>query len=84
MEILVFLLGLGCLVLIAWAMALVTGAVFGRQRRQPDQRHGQPSLQPTHLEEDRISQPTTFSLTSPAPESSCNEAAANLKWSLFS
>jgi hypothetical protein len=34
MEILGFLLGLGSLILVAWAIALVIDAVFGRKRRQ--------------------------------------------------
>ena len=58
MEIFGFLFGLGCLVLIAWAIALVAGAVFGRKCRQLYQRYEQPSLQPTELEERPTPQPT--------------------------
>lgn len=48
MEILVFLMGLGCLVLIIWAIALLAGAVFGRKRQQ--QNRQPPSPKPTkHL-----------------------------------
>jgi hypothetical protein len=42
MEIFAFLIGLGCLVLIVWAIALFGSLVFGRQRRQQDQCLKQP------------------------------------------
>jgi len=44
-----FLFGLGCLVVIAWAITLLGHTVFGRKRRQPDQRHEQPLPQPTQF-----------------------------------
>ncbi len=66
MEILVFLLGLGCLVLIAWAIAsstdataiaLVTDAVSGRKLQQQN-RHQEPSsLTPPEIQECNSSQP---------------------------
>ncbi len=41
-----FLFGLGCLVVIAWAIALVTNAVLGRKRRQQNRPQQPPSLAP--------------------------------------
>ena len=58
MEILVFLLGLGCLVLIAWAIALVTDAVSGRKRQQQNRPQQPPSLTPPEIQERNSSQPT--------------------------
>lgn len=54
MEILGFLFGLGCLVLIAWAMAapavlgiaILSGLVFGFKRQRQNRPPGQPSLAP--------------------------------------
>ena len=48
MEILGFLFGLGCLVLVAWAIAILGGLVFGRKRRQQNRHQQPPSL--THPE----------------------------------
>jgi restriction system protein len=53
-----FLFGLGCLVLIAWAIALLGGLIFSRQRRQPHQRQEQPSPQPTQFRERNSPQST--------------------------
>ncbi len=58
MAIFGFLFGLGCLIVIAWAITLLSHAVFGRQRGQSDQRHEQPSAQPTQFRERSSSQPT--------------------------
>ncbi|PSB27620.1 restriction endonuclease [Chlorogloea sp. CCALA 695] len=49
MEILAFLLGLGCLVLIVWAIALFGSLVFGRKRRARSRPHGQPPSPPPEL-----------------------------------
>ena len=57
MEILGFLLGLGCLVVIVWAIALVTGVVFGRQQNRPPE---QPSPKPTEFRKHRTSQAPTI------------------------
>ncbi len=46
MEILGFLLGLVCLVVIAWAIALLSHAVFGRKPRQPRRPPEQPPNTP--------------------------------------
>jgi restriction system protein len=46
MEILGFLLGLGCLVLIVWAIALFGSLVFGRKRRRQNRPHEQPPSPP--------------------------------------
>ncbi len=60
MGILGFLFGLGCLVLIAWAIAsstdataiaLVIGAVFGRKRQQQNRPQQPPSLTPPETQE---------------------------------
>ncbi len=61
-----FLFGLGCLVVIAWAIAILGGLVFGRKHRQPDQRHEQPSPMPTELEERKSPQPTITAPSTPA------------------
>ena len=49
MEILAFLIGLGCLVLIVWAIALFGSLVFGRKRRARSRPHGQPPSPPPEL-----------------------------------
>ena len=71
MEILGFLFGLGCLIVVAWAIALVAGAVFGRKHRQHRQQNrppGQPSPNPTELRERNSPQSTiTVPPTSTAP-----------------
>ncbi len=41
MEIIVFLLGLGCMVLVTWAIALLGNIVFGRKRRRRMRSHEQ-------------------------------------------
>ena len=70
MEILGFLLGLGCLVLIAWAITFVTGAVFGRKRRQQNRNQEPPSLKPLEIQKRNSSQPTiTVSHAPSAPPS---------------
>ncbi len=51
MEILGFLLGLGCLILVAWAIALFTNAVSGRKRRQQNRPQQPPSLTPPEIQE---------------------------------
>lgn len=51
MEIVSFLFGLGCLVLIAWVIALVIGAVSGRKRRQQNRHQEPPSLKPPEIQE---------------------------------
>jgi len=66
MEILVFLLGLGCLILVAWAIALVTNAVFGRKRRQQNRHQEPPSLTPPEIQERNSSQPTITASHAPS------------------
>ncbi len=66
MEILGFLLGLGCLILVAWVIALVAGAVFGRKRCQQNRHQEPPSLTPPEIQERNLSQPT---ITAPPPPS---------------
>lgn len=63
MEILGFLFGLGCLVLIAWAIALLGDLVFGRKPRQQN-RQPPPHTHPEHQSRNS-SQPTT--VTPPVP-----------------
>lgn len=47
MEMFGFLIGLGCLVLIVWAIALFSSLVFGRKRRRQNQQQGRsPSVPP--------------------------------------
>lgn len=46
MEILGFLLGLGCLVVIVWAIALFGSLVFGRKSRRQNRPHEQPPSPP--------------------------------------
>jgi restriction system protein len=66
MKIVGFLLELGCLILVAWAIALVTDAVSGRKRRQQN-RHQKPlSLTPPEIQERNSLQPT---ITAPPPPS---------------
>ncbi len=50
MEIFGFLLGLGCLVLVTWVIALLGNAIFGRKRRRRMRSHEQP---PTNILEFR-------------------------------
>ncbi len=50
MEIFGFLLGLGCLVLVTWAIALLGNIVFGRKHRRRTRSHEQP---PTNILEFR-------------------------------
>ncbi len=66
MEILGFLFGLGCLILVAWAMALVTDAVSGRKRRQQNRPQEPPLLTPPEIQERNSSQPT---IAAPPPPS---------------
>ncbi len=51
MEILGFLFGLGCLILVAWAIAFFTNAVSGRKRRQQNRPQQPPSLMPPEIQE---------------------------------
>lgn len=46
-----FLFGLGCLILVAWAIALVASTVSGRKRRQQNRLPQQPSLTPPEIQE---------------------------------
>ncbi len=64
MEILGFLLGLGCLVVIVWAIALFGSLVFGRKRRQQNRHQKPPSLTPPEIQERNSSQST---ITAPPP-----------------
>ncbi len=61
-----FLLGLGCLILVAWAIALFGSLVFGRKRRQQNRPQELPSLKPPEIQERNLSQPT---ITAPLPPS---------------
>ena len=58
MEILGFLFGLGCLVLIAWAISILGGLVFGRKRRQQNRHQQPPSSTPSKIQKRNSSQPT--------------------------
>ena len=56
-----FLFGLGCLVLIAWAITTLSSLVFdlfGHKRRQQNRPLGQPSPKPTQFRERNSPQPT--------------------------
>ncbi|KJH69772.1 hypothetical protein [Aliterella atlantica] len=46
-----FLFGLGCLVVIAWAIALLGHAVFGRKHWQQNRPQQPPSLAPPEIQE---------------------------------
>lgn len=59
MGILGFLFGIGCLVVIVWAIALLGALVFGRKRQQQN-RHP-PSPKPAEQQSRQRSQPTTVS-----------------------
>ncbi|PSB23957.1 hypothetical protein C7B70_25670 [Chlorogloea sp. CCALA 695] len=59
MEIFLFLFGLSCLIAIAWAIALLSHAVFGRKRRQQNRPQQHPSSKSTKLRQCQASQPTT-------------------------
>jgi hypothetical protein len=65
MKILGFLLGLGCLILVAWAIALVAGAVFGCKRRQQNRPQEPPSLTPPEIQERNSSQSTITAPSAP-------------------
>ncbi len=65
MEILGFLFGLGCLVLIAWAIAIFGGLVFSRKRRNKTDLNSSHRLRPPKIQERNSSQPTITA--SPAP-----------------
>ena len=58
MEILGFLLGLGCLILVAWAISILGGLVFGRKHRQQNRPQEPPSLTPPKIQKRNSSQPT--------------------------
>lgn len=64
MEILGFLFGFGCLVLIVWAIALLGGLVFGRKRRQQNRSQEPPSLAPPEIQE-RFGSPQSTIAASP-------------------
>ncbi|PSB30611.1 restriction endonuclease [Chlorogloea sp. CCALA 695] len=66
MEILGFLLGLGCLILVAWAISILGGLVFGRKRRHQNRPQEPPSLTHPEIQERNSSQPT---ITAPPPPS---------------
>ncbi len=53
-----FLFGLGCLVLIAWVIAILGHVVFGRKRRQRNRPQQPPSLTSPEIQERNSSQPT--------------------------
>jgi restriction system protein len=58
MEILGFLLGLGCLILVAWTITILGGLVFGRKRRQQNRPQKPPSLTPPKIQERNSAQST--------------------------
>ncbi len=66
MEILGFLFGLGCLVIIAWAIAFVGHVVFGRKLRQQNRPPHPPSPKSTE-QRSRNSSPSTPVLTPVLP-----------------
>ena len=66
MEILGFLLGLGCLILVAWAISILGGLVFGRKHRQQNRPQEPPSLTPPEIQERNSSQSTITALPPPS------------------
>ena len=66
MEILGFLFGLGCLILVAWAISILGGLVFGRKHRQQNRPQEPPSLTPPEIQERNSSQSTITALPPPS------------------
>lgn len=60
-----FLFELGCLVVIAWAIALLGDLLFGRKHRQQNRPQEPLSLAPPEIQERNSSQPTIT--TQPTP-----------------
>ncbi len=67
MEILGFLFGLGCLVLIAWTISLLGGLVFGRKRPQQNRPQQSPSPTPPEIQERNLPSTIAAPLTPTVP-----------------